>query len=117
MIAVYYAAVIAWAVRYTFFSINQAWGSDPEGFFFSDFLQAGDPGVQADLVPGVLVPLVIVWVAVIAIMVAGVQKGIGATSAVFIPILFVAFGVSRCRACGVRPSARSSSRCRSASGS
>ncbi len=93
MIAVYYAAVIAWAVRYTFFSINQAWGSDPEGFFFGDFLQAGDPGVQADLVPGVVVPLVIVWVAVIAIMVAGVQKGIGATSLVFIPVLFLAFGV------------------------
>ena len=93
MIAVYYAAVIAWAVRYTFFSIDQAWGSDPEGFFFGDFLQAGDPGVQADLVPGVLVPLAIVWVAVIAIMVAGVQKGIGATSVVFIPILFLAFGV------------------------
>ena len=43
--------------------------------------------------PGVLVPLVIVWVAVIAIMVAGVQKGIGATSLVFIPLLFLAFGV------------------------
>lgn len=93
MIAVYYAAVIAWAVRYTFFSLDQAWGSDPEGFFFGDFLQAGAPGVQADLVPGVLVPLVIVWAAVVAIMVAGVQKGIGATSVVFIPVLVVAFAV------------------------
>jgi NSS family neurotransmitter:Na+ symporter len=93
MIAVYYAAVIAWAVRYTFFSLDQAWGADPEGFFFGDFLQAGEPGVQADLVPGVLVPLLIVWVAVIAIMVAGVQKGIGATSVVFIPILVVAFTI------------------------
>ena len=93
MIAVYYAAVIAWAVRYTFFSIDKAWGSDPEGFFFGDFLQAGDPGVQANLVPGVLIPLVIVWVAVIAVMVAGVQKGIGALSLVFIPLLFLAFGV------------------------
>ncbi|MGZ5403503.1 MAG: sodium-dependent transporter, partial [Nocardioides sp.] len=92
MIAVYYAAVIAWAVRYTFFSIDKAWGSDPEAFFFGDFLQAGTPGLQADLVPGVLVPLVIVWVAVIAVMVAGVQKGIGALSLVFIPLLFVAFG-------------------------
>ncbi|QZY29215.1 sodium-dependent transporter [Nocardioides coralli] len=91
LIAVYYAAVIAWAVRYTFFSFNEAWGDDPEGFFFGDFLQAGDPGVDANLVAGVLVPLVIVWVAVIAIMVAGVQKGIGATAAVFIPILIVAF--------------------------
>jgi NSS family neurotransmitter:Na+ symporter len=93
MIAVYYAAVIAWAVRYTFFSIDKAWGADPEAFFFGDFLQAGEPGVQADLVPGVLIPLLLVWVAVIAIMVAGVQKGIGATSVVFIPILFLAFGV------------------------
>jgi NSS family neurotransmitter:Na+ symporter len=93
MIAVYYAAVIAWAVRYTFFSIDKAWGDDPEGYFFGDFLQAGDPGVQADLVPGVLVPLLIVWLAVIAIMVAGVQKGIGATSIIFIPVLFVAFGI------------------------
>ncbi len=93
MIAVYYAAVIAWAVRYTFFSIDKAWGDDPEGYFFGDFLQAGDPGVQADLVPGVLVPLLIVWLAVIAIMVAGVQKGIGATSIIFIPVLFLAFGI------------------------
>jgi NSS family neurotransmitter:Na+ symporter len=93
MIAVYYAAVIAWAVRYTFFSIDKAWGDDPEGFFFGNFLQAGEPGVQADLVPGVLVQLLIVWLAVIAIMVAGVQKGIGATSIVFIPVLFVAFGI------------------------
>jgi NSS family neurotransmitter:Na+ symporter len=91
MIAVYYAAVIAWAVRYTFFSVNKAWGDDPEGYFFGDFLQAGDPGVQADLVPGVLVPLLIVWLAVIAIMVAGVQKGIGATSIIFIPVLILAF--------------------------
>ena len=93
LIAVYYAAVIAWALRYTFFSLDQAWGGDPEGFFFGEFLQAGDPGVQADLVPGVLIPLLIVWVAVIAIMAAGVQKGIGATAVVFIPILFVAFSV------------------------
>ncbi|WP_432477842.1 sodium-dependent transporter [Nocardioides sp. GXQ0305] len=91
MIAVYYAAVIAWAVRYTFFSFGKAWGSDPEGFFFGDFLQAGEPGVQTDLVPGVLWPLVIVWLAVIVIMVAGVQNGIGATSVVFIPVLIVAF--------------------------
>jgi NSS family neurotransmitter:Na+ symporter len=98
LIAVYYAAVIAWSVRYTFFSVGQAWGDDPEGFFFGEFLQAGEPGVQADLVPGVLVPLLVVWAAVIAIMVAGVQKGIGATSVVFIPVLFLAFGALVVRA-------------------
>jgi neurotransmitter:Na+ symporter, NSS family len=90
-IAVYYAAVIAWALRYTFFSLDQAWGSDPEGFFFGEFLQAGDIQITADVVPGVLVPLALVWLAVLGIMALGVQRGIGAVSLVFIPVLVLAF--------------------------
>ncbi len=93
LIAVYYAAVIAWAVRYTFFSIDKSWGDDPAGFFFGDFLKAGDPGVDSTVVAGILIPLAIVWLVVIAIMVAGVQKGVGATSVIFIPILILAFGI------------------------
>jgi NSS family neurotransmitter:Na+ symporter len=91
LIAIYYAAVIAWAVRYTFFSVTKSWGDDPEGFFFGDFLQLGEPGVDFDLVAGVLVPLLVVWVAVIVIMVAGVEKGIGLTSVIGIPVLVIAF--------------------------
>ena len=45
VIAVYYAAVIAWALSYTFFSFSKAWGDDTGTFFFGDFLQAGDPGI------------------------------------------------------------------------
>jgi neurotransmitter:Na+ symporter, NSS family len=91
VIAIYYAAVLAWALRYTFFSLDQAWGSDPEGFFFGEFLQAGDVQVTADVVPGVLVPLALVWLAVLAIMALGVQRGIGIVSLVFIPVLVLAF--------------------------
>ncbi|RBY89374.1 sodium-dependent transporter [Blastococcus sp. TF02A-30] len=91
VIAIYYAAVIAWALRYTFFSLDEAWGADPEGFFFGEFLQAGDVRVTADVVPGVLLPLAVVWLAVLVIMALGVQKGIGATSLVFIPVLVLAF--------------------------
>jgi NSS family neurotransmitter:Na+ symporter len=89
-IAVYYAAVIAWAIRYTGFSLTQAWGDDPEAFLMNDFLQVSD-GVSMSVVPGVLVPLVLVWAVTIAIMAFGVQKGVGATSVVFIPVLLVAF--------------------------
>ena len=142
VIAVYYAAVIAWALRYTFFSLDQAWGDDPEGFFFGEFLQAGDVQVTADVVPGVLVPLALVWLAVLAIMALGVQRGIGATSLVFIPVLVLAFAALVVQALllpgagagldalftptgrrsprprsGPPRSARSSSRCRSASAS
>ncbi|UZN04090.1 sodium-dependent transporter [Cellulomonas sp. S1-8] len=91
VIAVYYAAVIAWSLRYTLFSLDQAWGSDPEAFFFGEFLQAGDVRVTTDVVPGVLVPLALVWLGVLVIMALGVQRGIGATSLVFIPVLLVAF--------------------------
>ncbi|TFV52852.1 sodium-dependent transporter [Blastococcus sp. TF02A-35] len=91
VIAVYYAAVLAWALRYTFFSLDQAWGPDPEAFFFGEFLQAGDVAVTADVVPGVLVPLALVWLAVLVIMALGVQRGIGLTSLVFIPVLVLAF--------------------------
>lgn len=91
VIAVYYAAIIAWAARYTIFSFNQAWGSDPETFLFTDYLKVGDPGIGFDFVPGVLVPLVLVWVVILLVMALGVQKGIGATAVVFIPVLLVTF--------------------------
>ncbi|MGY1847716.1 MULTISPECIES: sodium-dependent transporter [unclassified Blastococcus] len=91
VIAVYYAAVLAWALRYTLFSLDQAWGADPEGFFFGEFLQAGDVEVTADVVPGVLVPLALVWLAVLVIMALGVQRGVGMTSLVLIPVLVLAF--------------------------
>ncbi|MFC6285058.1 sodium-dependent transporter [Nocardioides sp. GCM10027113] len=91
VIAVYYAAVIAWALRYTFFSVDKAWGADPQGFFVGEFLQLGDPGIGLDFVSGVTVPLILVWVVVLGVMALGVQKGIGATAMVFIPILILAF--------------------------
>lgn len=141
-IAVYYAAVLAWAVRYTLFSVDKAWGDDPEGFFTGEFLQVGEAGVQLDAVAGVMVPLALVWLALIVVMALGVQKGIGGTSVVFVPILVLAFGFlvvralflpgaadgldalfspdwgrSPSRACGRRRTGRSSSRSRSASAS
>ncbi|MDP3969591.1 MAG: sodium-dependent transporter [Nocardioides sp.] len=91
VIAIYYAVIIAWAVRYTFFSIDESWGSAPDEFLFGDFLQVAEPGIGLDFVGGVFWPLLLVWLAVIAVMVAGVQRGIGALAAVFIPLLVVAF--------------------------
>lgn len=68
-------------------------GRRPRRVFFGEFLQAGDVEVTADVVPGVLVPLLVVWLAVLVIMALGVQRGIGATSLIFIPVLVLAFAV------------------------
>ncbi|MCU0301187.1 MAG: sodium-dependent transporter [Candidatus Nanopelagicales bacterium] len=92
MIAVYYAAVIGWALSYTVFSLGKSWGTDPNAFFFGEYLQVGDPGVTLDVVPGVLLPLAVVWLALIVVMALGVSRGVGATSVIFIPVLVVAFG-------------------------
>lgn len=93
VIAAYYAAIIAWAAKYTIFSVDKAWGDDPSGFLMNDFLKVDTSGISFDFVPAVLVPMVIVWIVVIAIMLAGVEKGVGMTSVIGIPVLVVAFGV------------------------
>src|SRR5699024_3756602 len=54
VIAVYYAVVVAWAIRYVGFSVNQGWGEDTTGFFVGDFLQqSGDFAVGGAWVAGV----------------------------------------------------------------
>lgn len=93
VIGVYYAAIIAWAARYTIFSFGKSWGDDPEKFFGGDFLQAAaDPGPTMDFVPGLLIPLIVVWVLVLGILALGVQEGIGRTAIILMPLLLVAFG-------------------------
>lgn len=93
VIAVYYAAILAWAAQFTIFSFTKKWGDDPEAFMFGEFLKTADAnaGVTFEFVPAVLIPMVLVWLAVIVVMTLGVQKGIGATAVIFIPLLVVAF--------------------------
>ncbi|WP_148302125.1 sodium-dependent transporter [Tomitella biformata] len=91
VISVYYAVIIAWALRYTFFSLTRAWGDDAEGFFVKDFLKQSDANFGFDYVGNVAWPLILVWVGVIAILAFGVQKGIGAISRIFVPVLILLF--------------------------
>ncbi|MCQ6338054.1 sodium-dependent transporter, partial [Bacillus cereus] len=39
VIGVYYAAIIAYAAMYTWFSFGERGGEDPEAFFFGEYLQ------------------------------------------------------------------------------
>ena len=92
VIAVYYAVIVAWSVRYTWFSVGQQWGEDPDGFFFNDFLQVSDaPGLVSGFVGGVAWPLIAVWVVVLTVLALGVRKGIEKANKVFIPLLVVLF--------------------------
>ena len=92
VIAVYYAVVIAWAVRYIGFSISQDWGEDPEGFFGGEFLQqSGDFSIGGGFVAGVFVPLLLIWLFTLIVLRMGIQSGIARLAQVFIPVLIVIF--------------------------
>lgn len=69
VISTYYAVIIAWAMSFAYFSFGQKWGNDPAGFLFGDYLQLPEvPGQVGSIVPGVLIPLVLVWVITLGVL-------------------------------------------------
>jgi NSS family neurotransmitter:Na+ symporter len=103
MIGIYYAAIIGWSAMYAWFSVTHAWGDDADSFFFGSFLQLADleSGASAfgfDFVPAVLIPLVLVWVVILAILLGGVQKGIAGINKIFVPLLVILFVIMVVRA-------------------
>ena len=91
-ITVYYAVIIAWSFIYAWKSIRKSWGPDAETHFMKDFLQVDTESVfSLDFVPSISIVLLIVWVLVIGILAAGVDKGIGKVSIIFIPLLTILF--------------------------
>lgn len=92
IIATYYAVIIGWAASYTYFAFFSGWGANPETFFFKDYLQMAEgASIGFDFVDNIVGPLIGVWLAVIAIMALGVQKGVGKSSQLFMPLLTVMF--------------------------
>ncbi|HLR11212.1 MAG TPA: sodium-dependent transporter [Sporosarcina sp.] len=92
VISTYYSVIIAWAIKYTFYSVNLSWGSDTGSFLFSDVLNLADnPGEVGGYVPGVLIPLLVVWAIAFIILFAGVKRGIELANRIFIPTLIVVF--------------------------
>ncbi|MGW8851675.1 sodium-dependent transporter [Streptomyces xiamenensis] len=99
VIATYYAVILAWSVRYVGFSFTRAWGDDPNGFFFNDFLKIADePGTISAFVPGVAVPLIGIWIIALIILALGVRRGIERANKIFIPLLVAFFVVLVIRA-------------------
>lgn len=94
VIAAYYAVIIAWAVMYMIFSLNQAWGDNAKDFLFNGFLHLQDEVTTGfTFVPEVLVPQLIVWIVTIGILAFGVSKGIARANLIFMPLLVVMFVV------------------------
>ncbi|MGG4548503.1 sodium-dependent transporter [Rossellomorea marisflavi] len=92
IISTYYSVIIAWAMSYSVFSFNLGWGDDTEGFLFGKYLNlSADAGQTGSIVPGVFIPLVIVWAVALGILFRGVKKGIEVANKIFIPALVIIF--------------------------
>lgn len=99
VIATYYSVIIAWAISYSFFSFNLSWGDDTEGFLFGQYLKLAEtPGEIGSLVPGVLIPLIVVWIIVLGILSRGVKRGIEIANRIMIPTLVIVFTIIVIRA-------------------
>lgn len=91
-IAIYYAAIIAWAALYTIKSLQQTWGEDPSTYFMVDFLQAdAEATYSGHVVPSILGVMILVWVVCIATLATSINKGIGKLTSIFLPVLAVMF--------------------------
>ena len=92
VIGIYYAAIIAWAGMYFIFSFNEAWGDDPAGFLYGNFLHLAEtPHVGFDFVPQIAIPMAIVWAVTLVVIALGVKRGISRANVVMIPLLLIMF--------------------------
>lgn len=99
VICTYYSVIVAWAIKFTIYSFGTQWGSNPESFFFNDVLKRADTaGTIGGLVPGIVIPVLFVWVVALFVLYRGVSKGIEKLNRIFLPVLIVMFLVIVIRA-------------------
>ncbi|WP_299015378.1 sodium-dependent transporter [uncultured Photobacterium sp.] len=91
IIAVYYVAVIGWAISYFSYSFTQSWGSDTNGFFFSEYLQLGEnsPTKLGSLQLHIAIPMLLAWGITFAAIFGGVKGGIERANKILMPLLFI----------------------------
>ncbi|WP_024356289.1 sodium-dependent transporter [Leucobacter chironomi] len=97
-IAIYYTAVLAWAASYFVFSFSMPWGDDATGFFVGEYLKLSDAPFTMEFVPGVLIPLVLMWIITLIVLGAGVVNGVQRLNMIAMPLLVIGFLVLVVRA-------------------
>jgi NSS family neurotransmitter:Na+ symporter len=90
-IAVYYVAVIGWAISYLGMSFNQSWGMETNSFFFSEYLGLGDnsPTNLGGIQWKIAIAMTIAWAVTYAAIARGVKSGIELASKILMPVLFL----------------------------
>lgn len=88
-IVLYYSVIISWCLNYLRFSVDLAWGDDPNSFFFKEFLQlSGSPFEIGSIRIPVLTSLSVIWFINWIIVFRGIKGGIEVANKIFMPLLF-----------------------------
>ncbi|WP_415227899.1 sodium-dependent transporter [Psychromonas sp.] len=92
VIAVYYVAVIGWAISYFSMSFTQSWGADTNAYFFGEYLKLGDDNSPSKL--GLVqwhiaIPMAIAWAVTFTAIFWGIKSGIERASKIMMPLLFL----------------------------
>lgn len=89
-IMLYYAVIIGWCLNYLVYSFNLSWGTDPQGFFFAEFLQLSDSPL---ILGGIRLPIILstclVWLVCWFICFREINHGIEKACMIFMPLLFL----------------------------
>ncbi|PTX59069.1 NSS family neurotransmitter:Na+ symporter [Melghirimyces profundicolus] len=89
-IITYYVIIIGWALSYTFFSFGTRWGESTDTFFFGQYLGTTDSFWEAGgLQWNVLLPVLLIWAAILVVMHKGIRKGIERASKILMPVLIL----------------------------
>lgn len=93
VIITYYAVILAWCWQYLWHSITLAWESDAKGFFFSTVLQLSkDPGELGGISIGMIIGLLLTWIAVYLIIYKGIGR-VGKIVMATVPLPLILIGV------------------------
>jgi len=89
-IVLYYMVIVAWCLNFFLLSFNLGWGSDPNTFFFKEFLSvSGSPSEIGEIRTPIFFALLVIWFINWFIVHRGVQRGIELANKIFMPLLFV----------------------------
>jgi NSS family neurotransmitter:Na+ symporter len=89
-IELYYVVIIAWCLNYFLLSFDLSWGTDPNNFFFKEFLKLNtDPANIGEIRTPILTSLIVIWALNWVIVYRGIRKGIELANKIFMPLLFI----------------------------
>lgn len=90
MLILYYSSIISWAINYLGFSVNLAWGANPDAFYYNEFLHTSDSALHfGGINLPVLIGLAIVWGLTFFLCSKSIDKGIEKVNKILLPLLVV----------------------------